>query len=66
MIFFFLAEKMALVYWRQQAVKKALNDKAKLRLKNIISYWNEKWLEIGNDAKPIYISDNVWSSPDDD
>ncbi|KAF3605214.1 hypothetical protein DY000_02048292 [Brassica cretica] len=58
-------EKMALVYWRQQAVKKALNDKAKLRLKNIISYWNEKWLEIGNDAKPIYISDNVWSSPDD-
>ncbi|KAG2330486.1 hypothetical protein Bca52824_001666 [Brassica carinata] len=42
-------------------VKNEFNAKAKLRLKNIVGDWKEKWRVLGEDAKLIYISDHVWT-----
>lgn len=42
-------------------MKKALNDKAKFRLKNNIADWKEQWLDIVENAKTSYISDLIWT-----
>ncbi|KAL0827089.1 hypothetical protein Bca101_050766 [Brassica carinata] len=43
-----------------ERVKKAFNGKEKIRLKSTVTDWKQMWLNRGDDAKPINISDTVW------
>lgn len=42
-----------------ERVKKAFNGKEKIRLKSTVTDWKQMWLNRGDDAKPINISDTV-------
>lgn len=42
-------------------MKKAFNNKAMLRLKNIVGDWKEKWKFFGDEAKQTYLSNDVWT-----
>lgn len=42
-------------------MKAAFNAKAMARLKNNVGDWKEKWMVVGDEAKPVYISDDIWT-----
>lgn len=42
-------------------MKAAFNAKAMARLKNNFGDWKEKWRVLGDKAKPVYVSDDIWT-----